>query len=401
MKKNAKIILWIIVILLIAGIIFYKANKPIEVATVNIEQKDMIRSFKETSTLVSQNEISITPAYNSEVLFIIQKGKEVNKGELLLSLDTKQLEYTKQNLQAQIQALYGQENMNNPKSKSSDTMDLATQMAKNSLDRAREDETKYRKLYEEGAISKTEYDAFNRIYQDAQKMYDMKKTAKTGSRAFYKSQREALQATLDDIEYKLTKSKIYADKKGVITSTFAKKGDMANPMMPIIHISGTDDLLAVCDIISTDALALKKGQKVEIIEKIGQESSTKMGKIVNIAQNANTKISSLGLEEQRVEVKVKSDSFKNLIVGCDVDIIFETMHLKDKITVPKSATFKKDNQNYVWLVSNGKLIEQKIEIDKDSDYDYEVISGLNKADIVVIDSNNKDLKVGKKVKIIQ
>ncbi len=179
MKKNAKIILWIIVILLIAGIIFYKANKPIEVATVNIEQKDMIRSFKETSTLVSQNEISITPAYNSEVLFIIQKGKEVNKGELLLSLDTKQLEYTKQNLQAQIQALYGQENMNNPKSKSSDTMDLATQMAKNSLDRAREDETKYRKLYEEGAISKTEYDAFNRIYQDAQKMYDMKKTGQT------------------------------------------------------------------------------------------------------------------------------------------------------------------------------------------------------------------------------
>ncbi len=396
MKKKVKIIIILLLAILLASYIFIKVTKPLEVDTMKIQTHDIIRSFKETAKLTSENEISITPAYADEILYIIDEGKEVKKGDLLLTLSTKKLNFKKDELTAQINSLYGQEKMTNPNSNYS-SQDIAIKMATDVLNRAKDDKQKFEILYENGAIAKTEYERYTRAYEDATNNLAKIKAAKSGSSYFYSSQRKSIQSMLKSIDDDLQYENIYANHAGVITGVLAKRGDIANPILPTIQMSDTNKLLAVCDIISSDALALKVGQTVTIDVTIGQETMKKTGEIVEIAKNAKTKISSLGLEEQRVKVKVKCHDIDNLIVGSDMDIIFETMHLKDKIVAPKTAVFKINDQDNVWIVKNGTLHIQPVELGLDSDYDYEVISGLTIDDIIVIDCNNTDLKEGKKI----
>ncbi len=409
MKKRAKIVLLVIAVVVIGGIVFLKQNKALEVDTIKIEKQDMIRNFKETATLESQNVLAVSAPYSDEILFVAEQGSVVNKGDLLLTLDTKNLMTKKNELLAKKDALYGQEKMTSPELHNSQlqSLDIAINMARDVANRTKVDADKNYTLYQQGAISEEQYNRYLRAYQDANKALSLKQSErqvlldntreKAGSSQFYNGQRQSVSEILADIESKLSQQNIYAESSAVVTDVYAIKGDMTNPMQPLLKLASKDDMLAVCDIIASDAMALSVGQTVKIIVKIGQESQEFMGEIAEIANNANSKVSALGLDEQRVTVKVKSDQFKDLIIGCDMDIIFETMHLENKLIAPKTAVFKKEGKDYVWLIEAGKLNQKQIEIGKDSDYDYEVLSGLKEGDTIVLNCNNSDLQVGKKV----
>ncbi len=389
MKKIVKIILLVLVVLVLGAYIYTQKTKPLEVETTVIEKNDMVRDFKEGAKLESLSVESITPAYSDEILFVIDEGSAVKKGDLLLSLSKKNLENKKEELSAKTTSLYGQEEMSSPTLYSSQlaAMDLAIENVKEQIKRAEMDEKKYRELYEAGMVAKAEYDLYKRGYDDALIALNIKQskrqvlldsTSKKGGTAeFFEGQRESIEVHAKDLEDKLAESDLKAGYDAIVTRVYAKKGDISNPAMPVIELASTDDTVAICEVLSSDAMAIKIGQEVRIIEKIGEDSVEKSGEIVDIAKSASTKISALGLKEQRVEVKVKSDSFKDLILGSDMDIIFETMHLEDRLTVAKTAVFKEDG--------------------KDTDYDYEILSGLNEGDKIVLDANNKELEIGVKV----
>ncbi len=409
MKRNIKIIL---VSILIIGVGFYyykESKKPIKVDTVIIKRSDMISEFKESSILEPSDVVSITPAFSDEILFVKKSGTNVKKGDLILTLDTKQLLSKKDELNAKKNSLYGQERMTTPTINSSqiDSVNIAIEAAQEMVNRTKLDEEKYKKLYDAGAIAKVEYEAYARAYDDAIKALEMRKSEKqvlldsagkkSGSGQFFGGQRKSIAVVVGDIDSKLEEQNVYADMDGVILNTYFKVGDMSNPAMPIMEIANTENMLAVSEVIVSDAMALKLGQKVKILQHIGEETFESEGEIAEISKNANTKISPLGLKEQRVKVKVKSSKFKDLIVGYDMDIIFETMHLNDRITVPKTAVFREDEKYYIWLIKDNLLDKKQIEIGKETDYDYEVLSGVDEGETVVVDSNNKDLKIGKAV----
>lgn len=288
------------------------------------------------------------------------------------------------------------------------SLDIAIQLAQKQVDELSQDNDKYLELYKSGAIPKSDYEKINRSYEDAKKALALKQNEKTvlidqsqeksGSKEFYSAQKTALSVQISDIDDKIDQSKVYAPLSGIVTSVSAKNGGFANATMPIMEISASDDIIAVCDVLSSDALALKENQKVEILQKIGEDTVKKSGLIIEIGKYAKTKMSSLGLEEQRVEIKIKLDDVKNIIVGSDIDIIFETLRLDNVLIVPKSAVFEYENDKYVWKVQDDKLAKAKIETGHESDYEYEVISGLSQDDIIIVEANNAQLKEGIKVK---
>lgn len=288
------------------------------------------------------------------------------------------------------------------------SLDIAIQLAQKQVDELSQDNDKYLELYKSGAISESEYEKINRAYEDAKKALSLKQNEKivlidqsqekSGSKEFYSAQKTALSVQMSDIDDKISQSEVYAPLSGIVTNVSAKNGGFANSTMPIMEISASDDIIAVCDVLSSDALALKENQKVEIFQKIGEDTVKKSGIIIEIGKYAKTKMSSLGLEEQRVEIKIKLDDVKNIIVGSDIDIIFETLRLDNVLIVPKSAVFEYENDKYVWKVQDGKLAKAKIETGHESDYEYEVISGLSQNDIIIVEANNAQLKEGIKVK---
>ena len=401
MNKKVRIILICIVVLIVAAYIVIQQTKPLEFVTKTLTEETLVNDFKETGKIEANQQIYITPKYSSKIILIKENGDKVAKGDLILKLDTSDLVTKKRELSANISALSGQEEMSIPTLYDSQlqSLNIAIQLAQKQVDELSQDNDKYLELYKSGAISESEYEKINRAYEDAKKALSLKQNEKnvlieqsqekSGSKEFYSAQKTALSVQMSDIDDKISQSEVYAPLSGIVTNVSAKNGGFANSTMPI---------MAVCDVLSSDALALKENQKVEILQKIGEDTVKKSGIIIEIGKYAKTKMSSLGLEEQRVEIKIKLDDVKNIIVGSDIDIIFETLRLDNVLIVPKSAVFEYENDKYVWKVQDGKLAKAKIETGHESDYEYEVISGLSQDDIIIMEANNAQLKEGIKVK---
>ena len=75
------------------------------------------------------------------------------------------------------------------------------------------------------------------------------------------------------------------------------------------------------------------------------------------------------------------------------------MHIHNVLTVAKSSVFEDEKDKYVWKVEKDTLKKTKLEIGRQSDYDYEVVSGLKEGDIIAIDANDTKIKEGLKVKV--
>ena len=410
-QKKAKLFFIAVIIAAIAVYGFVQMNKPIEIKTSTIKKQSLIRSFKESGKIKSNDEIIVTPKYNARINYIVKEGDRVSKGDLLLELNNVELSAKKNALNAQIGSLSGQREMSKVKIYDSQlkTLDIGINLAKQQLEELKDDRDKYKELYDSGAVAFTDYDKIKRAYDSAKKNLELKENEKkvlldtakekSGTTQYYDSQKQGINAQIQEIDNNLAYSRVYASSDAIVTKAMGKVGGFANASMQILELSPSNDIIVLCSVLSSDALALKENQKVKILQNVGEDTYEKSGKIINIAKYAKTKISSLGLEEQRVDVKIAMDNMDKIIVGADIDVVFESMHIDNILSVAKSSVFEDEKNKYVWKLEKDTLKKTKLEIGRQSDYDYEVLSGLKEGDIIAIDANDTKIKEGLKIKV--
>ena len=88
---------------------------------------------------------------------------------------------------------------------------------------------------------------------------------------------------------------------GVVKSVRVKAGEYAQAIQPIIEITSPKNLIVRCDVLTDNVPALKIGQKIRVIQKTYSGDLEYQVEIIHIDDFAEPKISSLGLDEQRVE----------------------------------------------------------------------------------------------------
>jgi len=160
---------------------------------------------------------------------------------------------------------------------------------------------------------------------------------------------------------------------------------------PLLEIGDPADLEVVVDVLSTDAVQIHPGAEVQI--KGSGLSSTLQGKVRLVEPSAYTKISALGVEEQRVNIIIDFSSppeqWNSLGDGFKVDtkiIIFNT----DKaVKVPVSALFRKGNQWAVFVVSDNAAKERAISVSHRSGLQAMVENGLQPGEKVIIYPGDK------------
>lgn len=412
MQKKFKKLLLLMVGALIAGAVFVHWMKPLDVPAMAIRRQILVRNFKESATIRSENRYSLTPAFDGKVLYIAPLGSVVREGDLLLRLDSGDLEKQREELAATRESLSGQEKMNTPTLYQSqlDGADIAVRMAEDEVNRSQEDLMRTEALYKEGALAEVEYDKVRRVHEIALKQLELSRSQrmllteqtkeKEGSKEFYDNQRQALTVRMSQLNNQLVDREVYADRAGIVTLVTAQEGDFVNRLQKVMEISSEQDMKIVCEVLSSEAAILSTGQEVTVLRKVGEETLEEKGEIVSIAPYAKTQISSLGLEEQRVEVKIRPKNVKGLILGMNIDVLFETMRAEDVFAVAKSSVFE-ENGHYLWKIINGKLQKQPVEIGRESDYDYEIISGLQEGDVIVLTPDHSELQEGKRIKPIQ
>jgi len=167
---------------------------------------------------------------------------------------------------------------------------------------------------------------------------------------------------------------------------------------PLLLLGNLGDLEVEADVLTQDALRLAKGSPVTLEPASGIAAIA--GKVTRIEPAGFTKLSSLGVEQQRVKVIVELvGDHGALKVGYRVQARFLTGSKADALVVPRFSVLQApDRSFYVFKAADGKLVRQNVTIGLRSDLELEVTEGLAATDRIVArpDATMKD---GMKVKV--
>jgi HlyD family secretion protein len=151
---------------------------------------------------------------------------------------------------------------------------------------------------------------------------------------------------------------------------------------PILEIGDPGQLEIVVDVLTEDAGRLEVGAPARVTT--GAHGDTLHARILRIEPSAFTKISPLGVEEQRVNVIL---SFQDAAVLGDryrVDASLVTWESDDVLLVPMSALFRSDSRWSVFVVVEGRARLRQVELGHQGKSDAEVLDGLSAGDVVVL-----------------
>ncbi|QFT92374.1 Macrolide export protein MacA [Roseovarius sp. THAF9] len=158
----------------------------------------------------------------------------------------------------------------------------------------------------------------------------------------------------------------------------------------LLTIGQPQDLEIVADVLSTDAVRLKVGDRAEVLRWGGDK--TLEATISRIEPSAYTKVSALGIEEQRVDVVfdlvTPAEDRQTLGHGFSVYLRVVEWEGRDILQVPLSALFRRGSDWAVFVAVNDAASLRMIETGKMNPDRAQVLSGLEAGDTVILHPND-------------
>ena len=155
---------------------------------------------------------------------------------------------------------------------------------------------------------------------------------------------------------------------------------------PILEIGDARNLEVVVDVLTTDAAGIAAGAPVEIDR--GGGTAPLAGRVRLVEPSAFTKVSALGVEEQRVNVVIDFDAppaaWQNLGDAFRVDTRILVEARGDAVIVPASALFRSADGWGVFAVTDGRAQLRRLAIGPRSGLVAVVERGLEPGSIVIV-----------------
>ncbi|MEN8376702.1 MAG: HlyD family efflux transporter periplasmic adaptor subunit [Gemmatimonadota bacterium] len=152
---------------------------------------------------------------------------------------------------------------------------------------------------------------------------------------------------------------------------------------PILEIGDPAALEVVVDVLTEDATLLAEGAPALI--SAGPDADTLYGRIDLVEPSAFTKVSPLGVEEQRVNVVVAFDDAPVLLGDrFRVDASLVAWEASDVVRAPVSALFRSDGEWAVFVVAGNRARLRVIEVGHRGRRHAEVLNGLAEGEEVIL-----------------
>lgn len=175
--------------------------------------------------------------------------------------------------------------------------------------------------------------------------------------------------------------------------------DSAGPVATgtaLVELGNTGELEVVVDVLSSDGARIEPGMPVKL-EAWGGASAI-AGDVKYVEPSAFTRISALGVEEQRVNVIVRiAEPPPSLGDGFRVEARIITWHGDNVLVVPTSAVFRDQGQWAVYAIEDGRARLRHVELGHRGRLAIEVVRGLAEGQQVVLHPTDR-IRDGVKVK---
>lgn len=164
---------------------------------------------------------------------------------------------------------------------------------------------------------------------------------------------------------------------------------------PLVEIGDPHDLEIVVDLLSTDAVKVSPGAPVEI-HRWGGDGYLN-GVVDRIEPYGFTKVSSLGIEEQRVNVIIRltdpHDTWQRLGHGYRVEVKIFLWQSDDVTQIPLSALFRTHTDTgqkwAVFRITDGRARETVVDVGKFNDTAVQITAGLTPGNTVILHPSDR------------
>jgi len=154
----------------------------------------------------------------------------------------------------------------------------------------------------------------------------------------------------------------------------------------LMELGDPSELEIEVDLLSNDAVKIKAGDRV-IIDDWGGDIPLE-GRVRLVEPFGFTKVSALGIEEQRVNVIIDflspQSDWQSLGHGYRVETRVVAQDRKNVLTIPVSALFRSGDGWAVFVDDNGTAVLKEITLGERNTLEAEVTSGLEENDAVIL-----------------
>jgi len=178
---------------------------------------------------------------------------------------------------------------------------------------------------------------------------------------------------------------IKAPIEGRVLRIYQESTAVVTAGAPLMEIGDPTDLEIVADVLSRDAVKISPGDPVVLRHWGGDRPLS--GRVRLVEPSGFTKVSALGVEEQRVNVVIDlvdlpgqraelGDGFR---VDCEI-IVWDT---SDALQIPTSALFRVDGAWHVFTIEAGRAQLALVQIDHNDGTAAEITTGIEAGDQVI------------------
>jgi HlyD family secretion protein len=418
-KKKIYILVGVVVTLIIVlvtlkskGIIGGNDDSK-QVETSKVDEITIIETVSATGKIQPEIEVKISSEVSGEIIALpVKEGQVVKKGDLLLKINpdlyTSGYNRTVSNLSGTKAGL--------------SQADATFKEAKASYDRSKT-------LFDKGIISRSDWDKAIAAFEGAKANKES---------AYYNVQ--SANATVKEAKDNLGRTTIYAPADGTISSLDVELGErvLGTQQMAgteLLRVANLNNMEVEVDVNENDIVKINIGDSTKIQVDAYLKKEFK-GIVTSISNSASAATTADQVTNFKVKVRILKESYQDLLEGkpityspfrpgmtATVDIITERKEkvigvpisavvIKSDTTATKSYEIKDEGEDKKVTTKNDKKFEcvfvkvgnkAKIRIVKtgiQDDTNIEIISGLNKGDLVIVGpytTVTKDLNSGDKV----
>lgn len=257
--------------------------------------------------------------------------------------------------------------------------EAAAGQARTALEQARQDRQRAERLLPSGGIALAEVERLQRVERAAADELVAAEAQRRAAGHDVTAARAALVAVDGAAGRALA---LRCPLGGVVLVIPERSGRTVAPGEPLLEVGDPGDLEVVVDLLSTDAVKVEAGARL-LVSGWGGDSVL-AGRVTRVEPSGFTKVSALGVEEQRVNVIGRLDALPaRLGHGFRVQAQVVVWAADSVVTVPSSAVFRHGEGWAVFAVEEGRARVRPIVVGHRSSSETEVVEGLAPGAVVI------------------
>jgi HlyD family secretion protein len=361
----------LVIVLLMLWVIFRPPSLPVEVATVDLRPLSV--SVEEQGRTRARDPFTITAPLSGRMLRpVLEEGDKVELGQALASItlaaENSRIQAVYQAELAAAQARY-------------QAAEASLLELRSAFERAVGELERREALYLRQIIGLEERAYYQQLAEAAHARLLSGEAILAVAEAELESARARLMGLTPDQGHVV--EEVVSPVNGTIYQIFERDERVVQAGTPLMSVSNNDQLEMIVDVLTQDAIRVVPGQPVLITGWGGDEVLHAV--VRYLEPEAFTKISALGVEEQRVNVIADLlDAPPMLGAGYRINAAIIVWEQEAVLSLPASAVFQRGGRWHVFVVESGRARLRIIEPGMRGREYMEVRSGLTLGDLVVM-----------------